>query len=209
GMVQLTGAKTGALLLIVADRKDVANEVLGRLRQEMAHRLGLADPNLLSFAFVLDFPLLEWKDGRWDSVHHPFTSPHEEDIPLLDSAPEKVRSLSYDIICNGHELSSGSIRIHQRGLQEKMLRLLGYSDEEMEDRFGHLLEALEYGAPPHGGIAPGIDRLVMLLAGEENIREVIAFPKNQAGYCPLTRAPDEVAPQQLEDLHRAMVPEKR
>ena len=207
GMVQRLGARTGDLLLMVADTVEVANEVLGRLRQEMASRLGLADPNLLAFAFVLDFPLLEWKEGRWDSVHHPFTSPREEDIPLLDTAPQKVRSLSYDIICNGHELSSGSIRIHQRELQEKMLRLLGYTQEEMEDRFGHLLEALEFGAPPHGGIAPGIDRLVMILAGEENIREVIAFPKTQAAYCPLTRAPDEVDPRQLAELHLAIVPE--
>ncbi|MDP2661424.1 MAG: aspartate--tRNA ligase [Dehalococcoidia bacterium] len=210
-MVSRLGARPGALLLIVADRAEVANEVLSRLRQDMASRLGLADPNLMSFAFVLDFPLLAWSEaeGRWDSVHHPFTSPHDEDIPMLDTAPDQVRSLSYDIICNGYELSSGSIRIHRRELQEKILRLLGYSQEDMEERFGHLLEALDYGAPPHGGIAPGIDRLVMLLAGEGNIREVIAFPKNQTGYCPLTRAPDEVTAEQLADLRLAVTPEEK
>jgi aspartyl-tRNA synthetase len=210
GIVQRLGAKTGDLMLIVADQAPVTNEVLGRLRQEMALRLGLLDPGLLAFAFIVDFPLLEWNqaEGRWDSVHHPFTAPREEDIPLLESAPEKVRSRSYDIVCNGHELSSGSIRIHRREVQERVFRLLGYSPEQIEERFGHLLEALDYGAPPHGGVAPGIDRLVMLLAGEENIREVIAFPKNQAAYCPLTRAPDVVAPQQLEELHLAVLDEE-
>ena len=210
-MVSRLGARPGDLLLIVADRVEAANEVLSRLRQEMASRLGLADPNMMSFAFVLDFPLLASSEaeGRWDSVHHPFTAPHEEDIPLLDIAPEQVRSLSYDIICNGYELSSGSIRIHRREMQEKILRLLGYSQEDMEERFGHLLEALDYGAPPHGGIAPGIDRLVMLLAGEANIREVIAFPKNQTGYCPLTRAPDEVTAEQLAELRLAVTPEEK
>ncbi len=196
-------AKAGDLLLIVADKTELINKVLDQMRKEMGRRLGLMDPNLLAFAFVLDYPLLEWREEeeRWDSMHHPFTAPREEDVSLLDSAPEKVKARHYDIVCNGCELSSGSIRIHNRELQERIFRLLGYSQEETQLRFGQLLEALEYGAPPHGGIAPGIDRLVMLLAGEENIREVIPFPKTQSAYDPLFDAPSEVSAAQLEELH--------
>jgi len=177
-----TGAQVGDLLAIVADTPKVANECLSRLRHRMGQQLGLADPNLMAFAWVVDFPLLEWdeKEGRWNPSHHPFTSPREEDIPLLDTDPGRVRANCYDLVCNGNELASGSIRIHRRDLQDKIFHLLGYSDAEIQERFGHLLEAFEYGAPPHGGIAPGIDRLVMLLAGDETIRNVIAFPKNTA-----------------------------
>jgi len=197
------GAKGGDLLLIVADKSETVNKALGQIRLEMGQRLGLIDPNLLAFAFVLDFPLLDWnKDqSRWDPMHHPFTAPKEEDIALLDTTPEKVRARHYDIVCNGNELSSGSIRIHNREMQEKIFRLLGYGQREAELRFGQLLEALEYGAPPHGGIAPGIDRLVMLLASEQNIREVIPFPKTQSAYDPLFDAPSEVSEEQLRDLH--------
>lgn len=197
------GAKPGDLLLIVADKPGVANFALSQLRVEMGRRLGLADPNLLAFAFILDYPLLEWneEEGRWETVHHPFTSPREEDIPLLDASPGEVKARSYDLVCNGKELAGGSIRIHRRWLQEKIFRLLGYDREEMEHRFGHLLEALEYGAPPHGGIAAGLDRVVALLAGEESIREVIAFPKTKSATCPLTGAPDELSPEQLRELH--------
>jgi aspartyl-tRNA synthetase len=168
----------------------------------MGHRLGLADPNLLVFAFVTDYPLLEWSEEgrRWEPMHHPFTAPKEEDIPLLDTAPEKVGARHYDFVCNGCELSSGSIRIHHRELQEKLFRLLGYNDEEIETRFGHLLRAFDYGAPPHGGIAPGLDRFVMLLVGEETIREVIAFPKTQNAVDPMTGAPDSVSQEQLDEL---------
>ncbi|MFC1913893.1 aspartate--tRNA ligase [Chloroflexota bacterium] len=197
------GAKPGDLLLIVAGESDVVNTALGGLRQEMGKWLKLAAPDMLAFAFVVDFPLLEWdkKAGQWGAMHHLFTMPKDEDLPLLDTAPEKVRAKSYDFICNGSEISSGSIRIHQSELQRKVFRLLGYRDTEIEERFGHLLEAFDYGAPPHGGIAPGIDRVVMLLAGEENIREVVAFPKNQSAADMTFNAPSPVTEDQLAELH--------
>jgi len=168
----------------------------------MGHRLNLAEPSTLAFTFIVDYPLLEWdeKTGQWQAMHHPFTAPRDEDMPLLDTAPEKVRAKHYDIVCNGYELSSGSLRIYTSDLQRKIFRLLGYSDEEIEERFGHLLEAFDYGAPPHGGIAPGIDRLVMLLAGEKNIREVIAFPKNQSAMDLTVNAPSPVTEEQLREL---------
>ena len=202
-MAQLLGAKRGDLLLIVAGNQGLVETVLGELRLEMARRLKLTDPNLFAFAFVQDFPLLRWDEEakRWDSEHHPFTAPREEDIPLLESAPEKVRGQHYDVVGNGYELGGGSIRIHTAELQRKIFRLLGYKDKEMDARFGHMLEAFEYGAPPHGGIALGLDRIVMLLAGEETIREVIAFPKNQAAADLTFDAPSSVSEQQLAELH--------
>jgi len=201
-MAMRFGAKDGDILLIVAGKTKMVEEALGALRQEVAHRLELADPNLLAFGFILDYPLLErGEGGRWEPMHHPFTAPRDEDIPLLDSAPERVYAKHYDLVCNGCELSSGSIRIHTRELQEKIFRLLGYSEEEVEQRFGHLLEAFEYGAPPHGGIAPGIDRVVMLLAGEETIREVIPFPKNQSAMDVMFDSPSPVSEEQLKELH--------
>lgn len=202
-MVKRLHAGSGDLLLLAADKVEVVNTVLSQLRLEMAHRLGLADPNLMVFAFIQDYPLMEWnkESDRWDSMHHPFTAPREEDIPLLDIDPGRVRSRHYDFVCNGYELSSGSIRIHDSQMQKKIFSLLGYSGEEIRERFGHLLEALEFGAPPHGGIAPGIDRLVMLLAGEENIREVIAFPKTKSAIDLMTNAPDTVSEEQLRELH--------
>ncbi|MFC1870202.1 aspartate--tRNA ligase [Chloroflexota bacterium] len=201
-MARRLGAKPGDLLLIVAGKPALVNLVLDELRREMGRRLNLADPNLLAFAFIVDFPLLDWneKTGHWQAAHHPFTAPRDEDVPLLDTAPDKVRAKHYDIICNGYELSSGSLRIYTSQLQRKIFRLMGYTDAEIEERFGHMLEAFDYGAPPHGGIAPGIDRLVMLLAGEENIREVIAFPKNQAAMDLTLNAPAAVTAEQLAEL---------
>jgi len=201
-MAARLGARQGDLLLVVAGKPSLVSALLDELRREMGHRLNLADPDALTFAFIVDYPLLEWdqKAGRWQSMHHPFTAPRDEDIPLLDTAPEKVRARHYDIVCNGFELSSGSLRIYTSELQRKIFRLLGYTDEEIEERFGHLLEAFDYGAPPHGGIAPGIDRLIMLLAGEGNIREVIAFPKNQSAMDLTFNAPSPVTEEQLAEL---------
>jgi aspartyl-tRNA synthetase len=195
-------AKPGDLLLLVAGEAEVVNATLAFLRNEMGKRLDLADPNMLAMAFVVDFPLTEVdkETGKLTFAHHPFTSVKDEDIGLLDTDPGKARSKAYDIVCNGYELSSGSIRIHDRDLQAKVFRLLGYSDEQIQARFGHLLRAFEYGVPPHGGIAPGIDRLVMLLAKEETIREVIAFPKTQTASDLMMGAPAPVDAAQLKLL---------
>jgi aspartyl-tRNA synthetase len=202
-MARLLGANKGDLLLIVAGNQRLVDTVLGGLRVEMARRLNLPAPDLFAFAFIQDFPLLRWdgEAGRWDSEHHPFTAPQEEDIPLMESVPEKVRGKHYDVVGNGYELGGGSIRIHTGELQRKIFRLLGYKDKEIDARFGHMLEAFEYGAPPHGGIALGLDRIIMLLAGEETIREVIAFPKNQAAADMTFDAPSSVSEQQLAELH--------
>ncbi len=206
GIASRLQAESRDLLLMVADKEAVVDRVLGQLRVEMAKRLGLIDSNLLAFVFIVDFPLLDWneEESRWDPMHHPFTAPREEDVPLLDTTPEKVRARHYDVVCNGCELSSGSIRIHTRELQERIFQLLGYSPTETEQRFGQLLEAFDYGTPPHGGIAPGIDRLVMLLAGEQTIREVIPFPKTQSGADLLFGAPDEISAEQLRELHLSL-----
>ena len=202
GVIQRFEAVAGDLILIIAGETPVVEESLGALRQDMAQRLELLSPNALVFCFILDYPLLEkGADGHWQPMHHPFTSPKDEHIPLLDSAPEEVHAKHYDLVCNGCELSSGSIRIHDSALQEKIFKLLGYSQQEIERRFGHLIEAFQYGAPPHGGIAPGIDRVVMLLAGEETIREVIPFPKNKSAVDMMFDAPSEVSEEQLKDLH--------
>ncbi len=202
-MGQRLGANRGDLLLIVAGKPKLVAMALSGLRQEMGRRLELADPNLLSFAFIVDFPLLDKNEetGLWEPMHHPFTAPRDEDIPLLDSAPEKARGKHYDFVCNGYEIAGGSIRIYTSELQRKLFHLLGYSDEEVNERFGHMLEAFDYGAPPHGGVAPGIDRIVMLLAGEETIREVIAFPKNQSAMDLTFNAPSSVSEEQLAELH--------
>ena len=197
------GAKPGDLVLIVGAKLEVVNKALGELRCEMARRLNLLNDDLLAFAFIIDFPLLEWDEMRncWGPMHHPFTAPQQKDMPLLDREPDKMHGRHYDVVCNGCELGSGSIRIHQRQVQERIFKLLGYSEAEMQARFGALLRALEYGAPPHGGIAIGLDRLVMLLAGERTIREVIAFPKNQNAEDLMFGAPSEADKEQLDELN--------
>lgn len=202
-IVERLSGQPGDLLLIVADQVKAVAAVLDRLRREFAARLGLADPELLAFGWIIDFPLVEWNEDeqRWDAVHHPFTAPLDEDLPLLDSDPGKARAKAYDIVLNGYEAGGGSIRIYRRDIQQKMFDLLGISRETAQAQFGHMLEAFEYGAPPHGGIAPGIDRLVMLLAGESTIREVMAFPKTQQAADLMTQAPSPVDERQLRDLH--------
>jgi aspartyl-tRNA synthetase len=196
-------AKNGDLLLFVADRREVVNESLGRLRSMVADRLALKDPDVLAFCWIVDFPFVVWNEDerRWDPSHHLFTSPMPEDIPFLESDPGKARGQQYDLVLNDYEVGGGSIRIHTRALQEKVFKLIGLDPEVARQRFGHLLEAFEYGTPPHGGIAPGIDRLCMVLAGEPNIREVIAFPKNQAARDVMADAPSPVEPDQLKELH--------
>ena len=210
-MVERLEGQDGDLLLLVADQWPVPSRALGAIRVEVARRESLADPDLLAYARVTEFPLLEWKaeEGRWDAVHHVFTAPMDEDLALLDARAGEVRAKSYDLVCNGWELGSGSIRIHQRELQDRIFRLLGYGDADIEERFGHLLRAFQYGAPPHGGMAPGIDRTVAILAGEANIREVIAFPKNQSAMDLLMNAPSPVSDAQLGELHIALRPDAR
>ena len=208
-MAHRTEAEAGDLMLIVAGPRAVANATLGALRNEMGRRLGKTNPDMLAFAFVVDFPLFEWHEDeqRWGAMHHAFTMPKEGYEQYVESDPGKVIARCYDLVCNGAELASGSIRVHDRKLQERILRVLGYDDEQMESRFGQLLTALEYGAPPHGGIAPGIDRLVMILTGSSNIRDVIAFPKTQSGVDPLFDAPGIVEESQLDELHLKIIPE--
>ena len=201
-LVSALGAAPGDLLLLVGDAPAVAATVLGRLRVELARRRDLIPPDRDVFAWVIDFPLVEWneEEKRWDAVHHPFTAPRDEDVALLETDPGRARAKAYDLVLNGQEAAGGSIRIHQPAVQERLFALIGIGKEEARARFGFLLEGLEFGAPPMGGIAFGLDRLAAVLAGEESIREVIAFPKTQKGTCPLTDAPAPVDMRQLRDL---------
>lgn len=196
-------ARPGDLLLVVADKPSITFEALGRLRAHLADRLNLRDPDVLAFCWVIDFPFVNWNEGekRWDPSHHLFTAPLPEDVHWLDGDPTQARGQQYDLVLNDYEVGGGSIRIHDRSLQEKVFKLIGLDPEVAAERFGHMLEAFEYGTPPHGGIAPGIDRICMILAGEPNIREVIAFPKNQAARDVMADAPSPVEPAQLKELH--------
>lgn len=196
------GAKEGDLVLMVADRETIANEALARLRNRIGDALGLRDKRRLLFCWILDFPLVLWneEENRWEASHHPFTGPKSEDLQWLEKDPRRVRADCYDIVCNGIEWASGSIRIHRPDVQARVFSLLGVDEETQRSRFGHMLDAFSYGAPPHGGIAPGIDRLVMLLLGEENIREVMAFPKIGGGYDPMMDTPNTITEEQWREM---------
>lgn len=196
------GAKEGDLALIVADKPKVVFDSLGFLRRDIAKKMGLLDDSKFNFLWVVDFPLFEYseEEGRYTAMHHPFTSPKPEDADRIESDPGNVKAEAYDIVLNGFEIGGGSIRIHDRELQSRMFKMLGLSQEEIDEKFGFLIEAFKYGTPPHGGLAFGLDRLVMLLAGEQSIREVIAFPKNQGAQCMVSEAPAPVADDQLEEL---------
>jgi aspartyl-tRNA synthetase len=196
-------SRDGDLMILISDQPQKVYSILGSLRLEMGRRLNLIDEEQFRFAWIVDFPLLEWdeEENRWVSVHHPFTSPKLEDLHLLDSDPGKVRARAYDLVLNGNEIAGGSIRIHDAELQRKIFKLLGISDEEARKKFGFLLEAFKYGAPPHGGIAFGFDRLVMLFTGMKSIRDVIAFPKTSSALSLMDEAPSEVDPKQLDELH--------
>jgi aspartyl-tRNA synthetase len=202
-IIEIFGAKENDLLLFVADDEKTANKALAPLRCKLGKELNLYDENVFEFVWVVDFPLVEWNEGekRYDSLHHPFTAPLEEELGKLESDPANVCSQAYDLVVNGSEIGGGSIRIHQPDIQRKIFKLLNISDQQAHDRFGFFLKALEYGAPPHGGIAFGLDRIIMLLTGTENIRDVIPFPKTQKGQCLMTGAPSAVDRKQLDELN--------
>ena len=201
-IVRRLDARDGDLLLFVADKEKVVCQALGQLRVRLGAELELYEKGELKFLWIVDFPMFEWNEEqqRPDALHHPFTSPVDEDLDKLETAPLEVRAKAYDVVLNGTELGSGSIRIHKRDLQQRVFNVLNITEEQAKDRFGFLLDAFQYGAPPHGGFAPGIDRFVMVMLGLATIRDVIAFPKTQRGQCLLTGAPSEIAPEQLKEL---------
>jgi aspartyl-tRNA synthetase len=207
-VVEKTGAKNGDALFIVADKNsEIVLASLGALRCECARRTGAIDKNAVRLLWVTDFPMFEYseEDGRYVAKHHPFTSPRDEDWDILERDPANVKAKAYDMVLNGFELGGGSIRIHKSELQARMFRALGFSDKELTSRFGHLIEAFRYGAPPHGGMAFGLDRLVMLLAGCESIRDTIAFPKVQNASELMMNSPDTVDEKQLKELHISLI----
>ena len=202
GIVTRTGAKTGDLIFFGADKANIVNESLGALRVKIGKDRGLVDEGWKP-VWVVDFPMFDWDEGgkRWNALHHPFTAPKVDHIDLLDSDPENCLSRAYDLVLNGTEIGGGSIRIHQVDIQQKVLGLLGIDEQEADDKFGFLLKALRFGCPPHGGLAFGLDRLIMLMTGAESIRDVMAFPKTQTAACLLTDAPSTVSRKQLRELH--------
>ncbi|WP_374965809.1 aspartate--tRNA ligase [Lysinibacillus sp. RS5] len=207
-LIERMKAEVGDILVFVADKAPVVAASLGALRTKLGQDLGLIDESEFAFLWITDWPLFEYseEDGRYYAAHHPFTRPFDEDIQLMDTDPAAVRAQAYDIVLNGYELGGGSLRIYERDLQEKMFKLLGFTDEEAKEQFGFLLEAFEYGVPPHGGLAFGLDRFVMLLAGRTNLRDTIAFPKTASASCLMTEAPSGVSPDQLSELSLAIKP---
>ncbi|MCY8933847.1 aspartate--tRNA ligase [Bacillus atrophaeus] len=205
-LIKSLDANDGDLLLFGADQFEVVAQSLGALRLKLGKERGLIDESLFNFLWVIDWPLLEHdaEEGRFYAAHHPFTMPVREDLKLVDTAPENMKAQAYDLVLNGYELGGGSIRIFEKEIQEKMFKLLGFTKEEAHEQFGYLMEAFEFGAPPHGGIALGLDRLVMLLAGRTNLRDTIAFPKTASASCLMTEAPGEVSEAQLDELHLAV-----
>lgn len=205
-IVKAMDGKPGDLILICADKNKVVFDALGALRLEMARRLDLTRPDDYHFLWITEFPMFEWdeEEGRWSAEHHPFTSPMDEDIDLIETDPGKMRAKAYDMVLNGVELGGGSIRIHRRDIQQKIFNLLGFTDEQAQERFGFLLDAFKYGVPPHGGLAFGLDRMIMLMAGASTIRDVIAFPKVKDASCLLTDAPNYVDQKQLDELSIAI-----
>ena len=203
-LIKAMGAEAGDLLLFAADKNKVVWDSLGALRVELAKQLELLDKNEFRFVWITEFPLLEWSEeqNRYVAMHHPFTMPMEEDLPLIDSDPGKVRAKAYDIVLNGNEIGGGSVRIFQDDIQEKMFEVLGFTEEQAQEQFGFLLTAFKYGVPPHAGLAYGLDRLVMIMAHEDSIRDVIAFPKNQNAYCYLSEAPNVVDQKQIDEFKR-------